>query len=105
MCIKNSLPVTGLSDCCLMPNEQFSAISCHKQVTFIEMMMRSALYYSNILGWIFNSACSLKQQSVGIHVTPLRHIILIPCQPVFALTFHCRLLCVDAIYTNFIVFS
>ena len=32
------------------------------------------------------SACSLKQQSVGIDVGPLGHIILIPSQPVFALT-------------------
>jgi hypothetical protein len=34
----------------------------------------------------FHSASSLKQQSVGRHVTPLGHIILIPNQPVFALT-------------------
>jgi hypothetical protein len=32
------------------------------------------------------SDCSLKQQSVGIDVGPLGHIILIPSQPVFALT-------------------
>jgi hypothetical protein len=32
------------------------------------------------------SASSLKQQSVGRLVAPLRHIILIPSQPVFALT-------------------
>ena len=29
---------------------------------------------------------SLKQQSVGRHVVPLRHIILIPSQPVSALS-------------------
>jgi uncharacterized membrane-anchored protein YjiN (DUF445 family) len=34
----------------------------------------------------FYSASSLKQQSVGRHVAPLGHIILIPCQPVFALS-------------------
>jgi hypothetical protein len=34
----------------------------------------------------FYSASSLKQQSTGRHVTPLGHIILIPSQPVFALT-------------------
>jgi hypothetical protein len=34
----------------------------------------------------FNSASSLKQQSSGRHVAPLGHIILIPSQPVFALS-------------------
>jgi hypothetical protein len=34
----------------------------------------------------FYSANSLKQQSAGRHATPLGHIILIPSQPVFALS-------------------
>ena len=34
----------------------------------------------------FPSASSLKQQSVGRHVAPLGHIILIPNQPVFAIS-------------------
>ena len=34
----------------------------------------------------FYSDSSLKQQSAGRHVTPLGHIILIPSQPVFALS-------------------
>ena len=34
----------------------------------------------------FYSASSMKQQSAGRHMGPLRHIILIPSQPVFALT-------------------
>ena len=33
----------------------------------------------------FYSASSLKQESAGIHVAPLGHIILIPSQPAFAL--------------------
>ena len=33
-----------------------------------------------------DSANSLKQQSAERHVSPLGHIILIPSQPVFALT-------------------
>jgi hypothetical protein len=33
----------------------------------------------------FYSASSLKQQSVGRHVAPLGHFILIPSQPMFAL--------------------
>ena len=34
----------------------------------------------------FYSSSSLKQQSTGRHVSPLWHIILFPCQPVFAIT-------------------
>ena len=34
----------------------------------------------------FYSASSLKQQSMDRHVAPLRHIILIPSRPVFALS-------------------
>ena len=34
----------------------------------------------------FYSASSLKQQSADSHVAPLGHIILIPSQPVFALS-------------------
>jgi hypothetical protein len=34
----------------------------------------------------FYNASSLKQQSMDRHVAPLGHIILIPSQPVFALT-------------------
>ena len=37
-------------------------------------------------GMNFYSANSLKQQSAGRHVAPLRHIILIPSQIVFALS-------------------
>jgi hypothetical protein len=40
-------------------------------------MMISALYYTNILSWVFNNASSLKQQSAGRHVAPLKHINLI----------------------------
>jgi hypothetical protein len=45
----------------------------------------SALYYINTTSWIF-SASSLKQQSTGIYVAPLEHIVLILSQPVFART-------------------
>jgi hypothetical protein len=34
----------------------------------------------------FYSVSSLKEQSADRHVAPLRHIILIPSQPVFALS-------------------
>ena len=51
------------------------------------MLMRSA---SNVLDqhaeFDFYSASSLKQQSAGRHLAPLGHFILIPSQPVFALS-------------------
>jgi hypothetical protein len=42
-------------------------------------------HLNGIVGY-FYSARSLKQQSADRHVTPLGHIILIPSQPVFALS-------------------
>jgi hypothetical protein len=48
----------------------------------------------------FNSASSLKQQSVGRHVAPLGHIIKIPSQPVFALSPYCCMLSGEATNTN-----
>jgi len=42
-----------MSDCCLTPTQQFSAISWREQVTFNEIMMRSALFNTNTLSWIF----------------------------------------------------
>ena len=53
----------------------------------------------------FYSASSLKQQSVGRHVAPLGHIILIPSQPVFALSSYCCGLSDEATNTNVIVFG
>jgi hypothetical protein len=50
-------------------------------------------------------ASSLKQQSVGRHVGPQGHIILIPNQPGFALIPWCRVLCGEATNTNCIVFD
>ena len=55
---------------------------CHgeNKLIFNEMMMRSALLD-------FNNASLLKQESADGHVTlPLEHIILIPSQPVLALS-------------------
>ena len=50
-----------------------------------------------------NSASSLKQQSVGRHVIPLGHIILIPSQPVFTLAHNVACFSGEAANTNFIV--
>ena len=43
-------------------------------------------WYSSLCTRHFISASSLKQQSMGRHVSSLRKVILIPSQPVFALT-------------------
>jgi hypothetical protein len=53
----------------------------------------------------FYSASSLKQQSADRHVAPLGYIILIPSQPVFALSPYCCVLSGEATNTNFIVFG
>jgi hypothetical protein len=47
------------------------------------MMMLICTRPTRLIG---NSATWLKQPSVGRHVAPLGHIILIPSQPVFSLT-------------------
>jgi len=70
----------------ILPNEIFfPAISLREQIIFW-----SDDYFPFVLDQHveldFYSANSLKQQSVGIHVTPLGHIILIPNQSVFGLT-------------------
>jgi hypothetical protein len=51
----------------------------------------------------FYSANSLKQQSTDRYVTPLGHIILIPSQPVFAISPECFMLSWEVTNTNFIV--
>jgi len=53
----------------------------------------------------FNSASSLKQQSVGRDVVPVGHIILIPSQPVFIITPQCSMLIREATNTKFIIFG
>jgi hypothetical protein len=47
----------------------------------------------------------LKQQSADRNVTPLRHIILIPSQPNFAVILKCLELSEEAGHANFIVFD
>jgi hypothetical protein len=74
------------------------------KLIFNEMMMRSALIYTNT-ELDFYSASSQKQQSTGRHVAPLGHIIQIPSQPVFARSLYCCLLSREVTNTNFIVFG
>ena len=43
-----------VSDCCLTPSEQFiSVYHDEKKLNFVEMMMMSALYQTNMFSWIF----------------------------------------------------
>ena len=48
--------------------------------------MVMSIVYQNSMAF-FYSASTLKQQFVGRHVGTLEHIILIPSQPVFYLTY------------------
>ena len=51
----------------------------------------------------FNRSSSLRQKSVGRHLAPLGHNMLIPSQPLFSLTLYCCMLGGEATNTNFIV--
>ena len=67
----------------------FSAISWGEQVNFQwddDDEVRFVHVLDQHAELDFYSASSLKQQSAGRHVAPLGHIILIPNQPVFALS-------------------
>ena len=66
--------ITRMSDCCLMPNEQFSAISWSKQIIGHDV----CLVLNRYAELDFYSASSLKKQSEGRHVASLGHIMLIP---------------------------
>ena len=60
----------------------FSAISWQEQVPFGRDDEDDVHF---VLDEHTSSASSLKQQYVGRHVNPLRHIILIPSQQIFVL--------------------
>ena len=75
-----------VSNCCLTPIQQFSAISWREQVNFqwdddevrFVLDQHAELDFCNVI--------SLKQQSAGRHVSILGHIILITSHTVFALS-------------------
>jgi len=73
-------------DCCLMPIQQFVSYIMAKHVIFQwdDDEIRFVLDQHAELD--FYSASSLKQESAGRHVAPFGRIILIPSQPVFALS-------------------
>jgi len=66
----------------------FSAISWQEQVKFWwdDYDVRFVLDKRTESDFFFYGASSLKQQSTGRHIAPLRHIILFPSQPVFTVT-------------------
>jgi hypothetical protein len=82
----------------------FSTISWREHVTFDNDVCVVLDQHINLC-----SASSLTQQSTDRHVASLRHIIMIPSQPVFALTPEwCVLIYILAelaTITNFIVFA
>ena len=88
-----------VSDCCLTQTQQSS---WREQVNFqwnndqVHFVQDQHDFYS---------ASLLKQHSADRHVTPLGHIILIPSQPVFALSSECCMLTREETNTNFIVFG
>ena len=75
-----------MSDCCLTPFSNFPAISWREQVNFQwdGDEIRFVLVQHAELD--VHSVSSLKQHSADRHVAPLGHVILIPSQPVLALT-------------------
>ena len=89
-----------------MPSEQFFSYIYHGENKLHLDEIVSALQVLDQHAELdFYSVSSLKQQSAGRHVTPLRHIFLIPRQPVFVLTPYCSMLRREAANTNFTAFS
>ena len=102
--IQTNVVSEWLSACCLTPTQQFFKYHGVNKSILNEMMMRSALFLTNTLGWTFYSVISLKQQSADRHVAPIGHIIMIPIQPVFA--FSPNAACVsEKQQNNYIVFG
>jgi hypothetical protein len=60
---------------------------------------------ANLRWWLFQHAHWNNSQSTDIHVAPLWFIILIPIQPVFALTPYCCVLSAEAANTNLTVYG
>ena len=76
------------SDYCLTPNEQFFSyiMARTSYIQWNDGDVRSVLDQHAELD--FYIASSLKQQSVGRHVAPLGHIILIPSQEMGKVRLH-----------------
>ena len=75
-----------VSDCCLPPTQEFSSYIMREQVNFQWDDDEVRFILDQHADLDFYSASSLKQQSACRHIATLKHIILIPSQPVFALS-------------------
>ena len=73
-----------MSDYCLTPNYQLYHVG--KQVNFTWDDDEARFVLEQHAKFDVYSARWLKQQSADTHIAPLRHIILILSQPVFALS-------------------
>jgi hypothetical protein len=94
-----------MSDCCLTPIQKFFGYIMAKQV-HIQWDDDDVRFVLDQHTWFdFYSAIALKQQSMDRPVVPLGHIILIPRQPVFALSPECCVRSGEATKNNFIVFG
>ena len=81
-----------MSDCCVMPTQQCgSYIMARTSLFSMEWWWGSLCTRPTHLVGFFYSASSLKQQSVGRHVAPFGHIILIQSHPVCAFQLICVL--------------
>jgi hypothetical protein len=89
---------------CLRQYINLSAISWREQVNF-QWNDEVRFVFDQYTQLDFYSASPLKQQSLDRHVAPFRHIILIPSQPVFALSPKCCVVSGEAANINFIVFG
>ena len=72
-----------VSDCCLTPTQLYHG---ENKLIFNEMMMKSALYYTNTLSWIFILLAHWNNSPRIDMSPPHGHIILIPSQSVFAIS-------------------
>jgi len=74
-----------VSDCCLMPIQQFFSYIMVRTSKFSMRRWWGRLCTRPTCFVCYYSASSLKQQSAGKHVASFGHIILKPSQPVFSL--------------------
>jgi len=65
-----------------MPSDQFFSYIMARKSLHLDEMMMSIKITARLIGFI--NASLLKQQSMGRHIAPLGHIILIQSQQVFA---------------------
>jgi hypothetical protein len=95
-----------VSDCCLIPTQQFFSYIMRVQVNcqWDDYEARLLLNQHAQLDIVY-SASSLRQQSADRHVALLGHTIVIPSQPTFVLSPPCCVLSGEATHIYFEVFG